>query len=112
MTLQTEMGNTITVTKVFFMTLSLFTIFILCVDTQSLRKLNTEYTCGCSVNRRDRVVYTWNYEQGRLLRRRYCSLLIGGSYGDLQLGSLEMSGFLDLYILWNILYFYILVVVA
>ena len=33
MTLQTEMGNTIRDTKVFFPTLSQFNLFIKCVDT-------------------------------------------------------------------------------
>lgn len=33
MTLQTEIGNTIRSTKVFFLTLSLFNFFIMCMDT-------------------------------------------------------------------------------
>ena len=48
----------------------------------------------------------------RLITRRRCSLLTSGSHGDLQLLSLEMSVFLDLYILWHILCFYTLVGVA
>lgn len=33
MTLQTEMGNTIRVAKIFFLTLSLCNFFIMCMDT-------------------------------------------------------------------------------
>lgn len=113
MTLQTEMGNIIRITKVFFLTLSQFNFYIMSMDNTYMASENNVFVAAMLIKETKEL--TPEAISSRLLYKKTLQLVdkwFSCSHGDLLLLCLKMCIFVDLYILWLILYFYTLVGVA